>query len=489
MNLSIDYEKLLTSKSRKVLTRRLVIGSAIALNLMPLVFKDVLNSNAKLALALSGFVTSLCCLKLPDYEYEQKLIDTYEKTSMKEYKLVLQGEVLKTQAKLEITNQQDLAETIEHLPEHQIDYFAQKYGVVPILAKYYIDNDDSEQLENLETVQPVVKTSKSIFENVIEKIEKDDSISLAWLKKAIIESCFVAGKKGSGKSHLLRWLLAGYIAQSSDKDLFYVIDKHYDSDSPWVFGVDEAELVKRGRIVDGKNAIAKILELHQSLLNRIDNGLTYKKIGSHVRVIIDEIDSYSEEEMEIISAFAKDVEYQGRKFGFSIHLGAHSIKKGEMGIDSSILGSMLNILYPSVVLDRNSVLSGAFPTVQVMKRMIERYKSQAPKDSRIVVVGDDFEVFVSHVPKLELVQINVENAENVESVETAETVQDASKPSMEALLNQIITWCKACKEKYGRYPTVEHLKVAWKDISKQELDDKGMALLREYLYKSGGVEI
>jgi hypothetical protein len=482
MNLSIDYEKLLTSKSRKVLTRRLVVCSAIALNLMPLLFKDVLNSNAKLALALSGFVTSLCCLKLPDYEYEQKLIDTYEKTSMKEYKLVLQGEVVKTQAKLEINNQQDLAKTIEHLPEHQIDYFAQKYGVVPILAKYYIDND-SEENETVETVQPVVTTSKSIFENVIEKIEKGDSISLAWLKKAITESCFVAGKKGSGKSHLLRWLLAGFIAQSSDKDLFYVIDKHYDSDSPWVFGVDEAELVKRGRIVDGKKAIAKISELHDSLLNRIENGLTYKKIGSHVRVIIDEIDSYPDEEMEIISAFAKDVEYQGRKFGFSIHLGAHSIKKGEMGIDSSILGSMLNILYPSVVLDRNSVLSGAFPTVQVMKRMIERYKAQAPKDSRVVVIGDDFEVFVSHVPKLELVQITVDS-ESVESVE-----KPSEKPSMEALLNQIITWCKACKEKYGRYPTVDHLKVAWRDISKQELDDKGMALLREYLYKSGGIEI
>ncbi len=487
MNLSIDYEKLLTSKSRKVLTRRLVVCSAIALNLMPLVFKDVLNSNAKLALALSGFVTSLCCLKLPEYEYEQKLIDTYEKTSMKEYKLVLQGEVLKTQAKLEITNQQDLAETIEHLPEHQIDYFAQKYGVVPILAKYYIDND-SDTEEN-ETVETVVTTSKSIFENVIEKIEKDDSISLAWLKKAITESCFIAGKKGSGKSHLLRWLLAGFIAQSSDKDLFYVIDKHYDSDSPWVFGVDESELVKRGRIADGKKAIATISELHQSLLNRIENGLTYKKIGSHVRVIVDEIDSYSDEEMEIISAFAKDVEYQGRKFGFSIHLGAHSIKKGEMGIDSSILGSMLNILYPSVVLDRNSVLSGAFPTVQVMKRMIERYKSQAPKDSRIVVVGDDFEVFVSHVPKLELVQINVESECTDANVEPVQNVESVEKPSMEFLLNQIIIWCKACKEKYGRYPTVEHLKVAWKDISGQELDDKGTALLREYLYKSGGVEI
>lgn len=469
--LSIDYPKVLESYKRKSLLKNMIVGTALTLTLSPLLVKDFVNTNSKFLLALSGLVFSIACCKLPDTSYEEKLIKTYKETSLKQYKTVLQGEIVKHQTHLDITNQQELAYLIERLPEHQIDYFAQKYGVSPILAKYYVENEiepDNEPEEIDFTV------SKHIFENVIERIEKDESISLEWLKKALKDSCFIAGKKGSGKSYLLRWLLAGFIAQANEKDLFYVIDKHYDSEAPWINGVNETELVAKERIVDGSKAIPKIIELHNTLLNRIENKLTYKKTGSHIRVIIDEVDSYSEDEMIIISNFAKDVEYQGRKYGFSIHLGAHSIKKGEMGIDSSVLGSMLNILYPSVVLDRNSVLSGAFPALGVLKRNIDRYKSQVSKDCRVVVIGDDSEVYVSHVPPLELAKITVENEP-----------KENEKQSIDALLEKIINWCKLCYQNHGKYPTIEHLKQVWLEETGKELDDRGTQLLKEYLSKAG----
>ncbi|MFM6007512.1 MAG: hypothetical protein ACKPA7_27260, partial [Sphaerospermopsis kisseleviana] len=105
---------------------------------------------------------------------------------------------------------------------------------------------------------------------------------------------------------------------------------------------------------------------------------------------MDEIDSFSTEMQEEISLGIKKIEYEFAKFGITCMLGAHSIKKGEMGIDSSVISSMLNILFPSVVLDRNSVLSGTFPSLPTLKRMIDTYKKEKlPNDGRLVVIFQD----------------------------------------------------------------------------------------------------
>jgi energy-coupling factor transporter ATP-binding protein EcfA2 len=468
MNISIDYEKVKSSLEIKNTLKRLIVGSAIILNLSPLFLKNHINVNARLLLASSGFVFGLCCLKLPSTDYEEKLIRTYKDTALKQHKTVLGGEILKHQTELEIKNQQELANTIEGLPEYQIDYFANKYGVMPILASNYIAENTTVEPE----LDPVLNVNKSIFTNTIERHEISDQISLAWLKKAITESCFIAGKKGSGKSHLMRWLLGGFIAQSSDQDIFFIIDKHYDPDSPWVVGINESKLLEIGRIVDGDNAIPKIQELHHLLLNRIKNKLTFKKLGIETRIIIDEIDSYSQDEMEVISNFAKDVEYQGRKYGFSIILGAHSIKKGEMGIDSSVIGSMLNILFPSVVLDRNSILSGAFPSLPKLKSMIDRYKSEIPSEGRIVVINDDSEVFCSHIPKLDLIPIEVN-----------EDIGDSQNDpvAVQSPIERIKDWCNLCYETHNQYPSRDQIKKAWHDLTSQDLSDKALDLLIEKL--------
>ena len=128
MNLSIDYNKVQSSLEIKNILKKLIIGSAIILNLSPLFLKNYLNINARLLLAGSGFIFGLCCLKLPSTDYEEKLIKTYKDTALKQHKTVLGGEILKHQTQLEIKNQQELANTIENLPGYQIDYFAAKYG-------------------------------------------------------------------------------------------------------------------------------------------------------------------------------------------------------------------------------------------------------------------------------------------------------------------------------------------------------------------------
>jgi hypothetical protein len=470
MNISIDYDKVKSSLELKNTLKKLIVTSAIILNLSPLFLKNNINLNARLLLASSGFIFGLCCLKLPSTEYEEKLIKTYQDTALKQHKTVLGGEILKHQTELELKNQIELANTIERLPEYQIDYFAAKYGVTPILASNYIQENSTVEPEET----PVLNINKTIFTNTIERLEISDQISLEWLKKAIVESCFIAGKKGSGKSHLMRWLLGGFIAQSSDQDIFFIIDKHYDPDSPWVMGIDESKLIETGRIVDGDNAIPKIEELHLLLLNRIKNKLTFKKLGISTRIIIDEVDSYSQDDMEIISNFARDVEYQGRKFGFSLILGAHSIKKGQMGVDSSVIGSMLNILFPSVVLDRHSILSGAFPSLPKLKGMINSYKSELPSEGRIVIINDDSEVFCSHIPKLDLVPVEVSEDKNIsDSQNNPATGQNP--------IERIKEWCVLCFETHNQYPNREQIKQAWLDLTGKDLSDKALDLLMEKL--------
>ena len=213
--------------------------------------------------------------------------------------------------------------------------------------------------------------------------------------------------------------------------------------------------------------------MHHLLLNRIKNKLTFKKLGIATRIIIDEIDSYSQDEMEIISDFAKDIEYQGRKFGFSIILGAHSIKKGQMGVDSSVIGSMLNILFPSVVLDRHSILSGAFPSLPKIKNMINSYKSELPSEGRVVVINDDSEVFCSHIPKLDLVPVEIKDENIADNQNESATGQNP--------IERIKEWCGLCFEAYSQYPNRDQIKKAWHDLTGSDLSDIALDLLMEKL--------
>ena len=313
MDLPIDYEKTLTTLFHKKAVRNTVIATAIALNLSPIFCRDILNRNAKFALSLFGVGFAVACCKLPEYDYEEKLKKTYEETDTKLLATEINGKISYHRTKQEIDNKRKLGGLIENLPEHQINSFAAEYGVSDILPQYYIE------AEGQETAQPVnqtIKVDSSVFKTQIDAKQAATDSDISWLKKAVVESVFIAGKKGSGKSHLMRWLLSAWLGQATEKDLFYVIDKHFDEDVPWVNGLPQS--LVSARISDGSTAIARIKELHNTLLNRIKNKLTLNKTQSKVRVWIDEVDAYSPDELEkVIAPFIKDIENQGRKYGYS----------------------------------------------------------------------------------------------------------------------------------------------------------------------------
>ena len=474
MNLSIDYNKVQSSLEIKNTLKKLIIGSAIILNLSPLFLKNYLNINARLLLASSGFIFGLCCLKLPSTDYEEKLIKTFKDTAIKQHKTVLGGEILKHQTQLEITNQQELANTIEKLPDYQKPYFAAKYGVTPILASNYIEENTPIEGEEI----PVINVPKSIFTNTIERYENESNTELKWLKTAINSSCFIAGKKRSGKTYLMKWLLSAYIEQSREIDLFYISDPHYDNvdfDDCWVSPEIDKKLIQNQRLVKSENQTLSMLnDVTSAGEQRKKLGLTVKKNVGLIRLFMDEIDSYSSVIQDEISQAIRKIEYQYAKYGITCILGCHSIKKGENGLDSSVISSMLNILFPSIVLDRNSILSGAFPSLPKIKSMMEKYKNEElPSDARLIVIADDCDVYMSHIPKLDLIPININEDDNIAQNNIN---SDDINP-----IEKIKNWCNLCFEKYQRYPDKSHIKTAWLELTGNDLSENALSLLMEKL--------
>jgi hypothetical protein len=248
------------------------------------------------------------------------------------------------------------------------------------------------------------------------------------------------------------------LKSNPDRDLIYIIDPHYDSDTPWFIGLNEAKLVENGRI--SKNGIATILSLNKTLENRIENGLKLTKTNSRIVVFIDEIDSYSKKELtDIIMPFIKQIEYEGRKYGFSIIIGSHTIKKCNLQLDSSVLASMNCVFFGNLLLDRNNVFSGALPSISEMKSEIEYYKNTF-KQNRIVgtVIDDVFNI--THIPDLILPKFEVVSDKN--------TTND--------LILVAKSWYQECIEN-NVAPTDKEIKEFWCKISGETLTDNGLKLL------------
>jgi len=467
MNISIDFDKVNSSLELKNIIKKSIIISSLILNLSPLLFKDLINNNAKLLLASAGFLFSLSSLKLPSTEYEEKLLKTYKDSSIKKHKLILMGEIGKINSEIEIKNQIELANSIEDLPDYQIPYFASKYGVSSIISNNYISQNQSIKIDEISEIN----VNKSIFINKIENHEIESNSNLNWIKKAIDSSCFISGKKRSGKTFFMKFLLSAYIEKSRDIDLFYISDPHYDMDfdDPWINPEIDKKLIENKRLVkDVNETLSMINDIINCGENRKKLGLTIKKNVGLIRLFLDEIDSYSSDIQSEICQAIRKIEYEFAKYGITVVLGCHSIKKGENGLDSSVISSMMNILFPSIVLDRNSILSGIFPSIPKIKNMIDRYKNESlPKDGRIVAIADDSEFLISHIPKLDLIPIKINEDE---------TISNDDNP-----IDKIKKWCDLCFEKFNRYPSKELIKKAWCDYTGNDLSDNALSLLIEKL--------
>lgn len=336
----------------------LIVGIGLTLSIF---FVNYKNSPEKLIwtniLAIS---TLLLSLNKIDYDYESKLLKTKHNIFLAKKRLI-------TQQKL----------------DYELNNIK---GIKPVIN------------QEIKPVPETISVNQNIVNRQLEKIERESNHN--WLTKIIINdlSCIIVGKKGFGKSHLMRYMARSYVATMSELDLFVIVDPHYDSDEPWLFR-DENELIKREKIIVG-NFDNKINELLLLVKYRIDKKLFYKNTKSKLRIYIDEIEFFQGNETFI--ELVKTIEYEGRKFGISIVLGGHSLKKSVSKLDSSVIGSMAILMSPNIALDPSTIKPGLFPSLTNMKTMYNQTKKE---NVGFFTDGENFDIV--NVPRINLTTLEI----------------------------------------------------------------------------------
>jgi energy-coupling factor transporter ATP-binding protein EcfA2 len=306
-------------------------------------------------------VSVLLSMNKIDYDYELKLLKTKKNIYL---------------AKKRVVTQQKLNNELNNLK-----------GIKPVLEA------------KIKPIERTLNVNQEVIKQELEKITVESNND--WLQTIIEKnsSFLIVGKKGFGKSHLMRYLARSYVATIGDKDLFVILDPHYDHDNPWLYQ-NEDELIKREKIVVN-NFERKINELLAIIRYRIDNKLFYKTTNSRLRIFIDEIEFFNQ--FDDFTELVKVVEFEGRKFGLSIVLGGHSLKKTVCNLDSSIIGSMSILMSSNVALDPVTIKPGLFPSLTVMKKLY----NQCPEKTGIGYFTDGDNFSIIKIPKLDLWEIKL----------------------------------------------------------------------------------
>lgn len=336
----------------------LILGIGLTLSIF---FVNYKKSPEKLMLTnILAISTLLLSMNKIDYDYESKLLKTKHNIFLAKKRLI-------TQQKL----------------DYELNNIK---GIKPVIN------------QEIEPIPETISVNQNIVYRQLEKIERESNHN--WLTKIISNnsSCIIVGRKGFGKSHLMRYMARSYVATMSELDLFVIVDPHYDSDEPWLFQ-DENELIKREKIIVG-NYNVKIHELLSLVKYRIEKKLFYKNTNSKLRIFIDEIEFFQDNE-EFIE-LVKTIEYECRKFGISIVLGGHSLKKSVSKLDSSVIGSMAILMSPNIALDPSTIKPGLFPSLTNMK---SRYNQTNKENVGFFTDGENFDIV--KIPRINLTTLEI----------------------------------------------------------------------------------
>jgi len=421
----------------KLATRYGVVVLSILLNASPVVLRDYLNRPAKLALAVMALGLTASCLKLPDASYETKLLDSLTEIEMAQTRERLTGIATTAMITAEMAKDTSIVNAIA-APAAIANHYLQKYQVPLLLPELVTVAGDDNHHRQL-TVNP------SIASNKLDLPDPGEN-EPAWLSIALDSSVFISGKKGSGKTYLMKWLAQQFAIAHPDA-VFYIIDPHYDADEPWLGALDQT-LAENNRLGNGKLLSTAISDVLRLLEYRKSNAITHRKKECFpVRIFLDELEALPP---DYITEPVALIENEGRKYNITVCLGAHSTKKENIGLDSSVLDSMLLVLFKNTALDVNAKFSGVFPSKPVLKRMFDTYP--LAKDRLVAVYDGD--VYVSHVPPIDLDAFD-------------------QKPDF---FDDVYHFCTTLKD-FSR----ETIIAKWQELTGQTLTESGFQMLMEKL--------
>lgn len=399
--------------------------------------------------------------------------------------------------------------SLELLPPAVQFQLAQQRGIPIGFFSEFFDQPNNDPPDSIESVNYDARK----IESEIQYIREKTGINLEWLNLDFIcSSKLVAGKKGSGKSVFMRYEAAKwfiYAAKNFPKFRLYILDPHYDiedSKTHWLVGLDQNHVAKAYIFKDVEDHYNKWLEIYDELENRV-KGLSKDRYP--IKILCDEIERYKRNlDSTKYNFIIKTIEFiqdEGRKYNIEITLGAKTLKKERIGLDSSILTQMNWILFQTVVYDKTIVFPENINSKEIREEVEKLITVQPNIPCRVVIVikqeEDDPKPYVGYLPLLKPPYIKVENNQFVdESISLTEDYdnnddeEDEDDENKNPWLNikkspeeenyniyqYLQKWIEECLE-INKIPSKKHLKFVWEQLTKRELNEAGLEQLLELI--------
>lgn len=391
-------------------------------------------------------------------ELEQKYLSLIE-MDKQHLKTTWSHEFANQQTAKEVLGELEIAAFLRELPAYAQARYADKYQLHGLI-----------NLQPLKSAQPPVNESMSVsvITNQINELsirEKSD-LHEWYTEDFTYQSCIFAGRKGSGKSYFLKH------KASRAKELFpdaqiVIIDPAYDPDDvdeDWFIGIPYEN--KKAIIADNRDDIWKMIQaIYAEMRDRIDN-----KIKNRVPLLI-----FLDELENVINGFSSDaqkdlfidtintIQNECRKYKIQINLGCHTLKKEMIGIDSTILSQMNQVIAQNIAFDSNTRFPSNFDK-KAIEADVKALIVDPSKGKGVIVLDSELGTYrVTILPLLPKITFDGVVSDNItdtsdepvkddhthyRSGSSMEEIQpsptDAKRELLDQLFNTLVIWFVEC---------------------------------------------
>lgn len=470
---------------KKVFVERLLSYSLGAIGALS-TFSLVLNPNfvpdkeSKLMIQVLGLFSSVGFVATQKLsETQEKIYSTFKNAQLQDYRTDVANQMAHTSTVSKIEGARNTAYWISTLPEYEQSRWIQQFNLQGILpSENYFNQQPTEEYNPEVTID----LPKQVVNQQVKVTEEKTGFDLSWITPDFIASSkVVVGARGSGKSVFLHYEASRYLLENPNDSLF-IFDPHFDDSTPkkfWLKNLPLSILVERFVTKKHQDIYKKILALSDELNNRIDNNLRPPNVPK-VKIILDEEENLKrrlkDDEFENVLEFIDLIQDEGRKYGFDITIGMHSLKKGNTGIDSAALGQMNWLLFEKAAYDSATKYPSDFDQLEIKKAAkVVNSQVDRKKGRCVVVISHDFpDPIITALPYLEPPTINLESEPTDKHQADMTTEPQTETPDYLTQIKQVITSLE-------NIPSDDEIAYLWLQISGKELDEKGLVLLKEML--------
>lgn len=264
LDLTIDIQQVVKSVTLKKTVLSLAVSLGIFGTLTPLLFKQ-LDRESKTLFLLAGMIGNATASLLPRDTKDEKIKAFHEKISLENYRKQLGHEAFRINAVTEVRERNLLADFVDNdakIPAFQKAFWANKFGVMPLITSFFIERGEPvqealpEQPNAWQGTQPKIESVQRIevkpgIEWIIDIAEK----STLPMEKRSNQHFKIDGGSQSGKSTFISLLIA-LISKMEGRMQVNLVDPKYPK-TQWMI---EPSFIGYEQVNDG--IVAAISELN-----------------------------------------------------------------------------------------------------------------------------------------------------------------------------------------------------------------------------------